>query len=189
MAEKRLSEELRFCLETDGCGDCKNHEHENILTCPKLLKKAHETIKRYEDLEEQCNKDNYVSIQAMLMKFKEFMSDMHELCEYQELEEQGKLIKLKWAAGDTYFEIEKAFWIDERMCRGCRYYYNCCIFEDYEENEGKYPSCVEIVEKRFKSVKEIVECMEDDYFGKTVFSTHEEAEAVLRELKEKGEGD
>lgn len=69
------------------------------------------------------------------------------------------------------------------MCRGCGYYYNCCIFEDYEENEGKYPSCVEIVEKRFESVKEIVECMEDDYFGKTIFSTHEEAEAALKELK------
>ena len=183
----------------DGSPTDRLAEYEDIGLLPEQLmeidklytEKCEETaklqkeLKRYRDLEEQCVKENDVGIEKMLMKFGEFMSEMHELCEYQGLEEQGKLIKLPWAAGDTYFEIEKAFWIDERMCRGCRYYYNCCIFEDYEENEGKYPSCAEIVEKRFQSVKEIVSCMEDDSIGKTVFSTHEEAEAVLMQLKER----
>lgn len=132
MKEKKISEELKYCLE-GNCGSCSSYSIGAVVTCPKLLEKAHETIreyesigllpeqireidklytekceevaklqkelKRYRDLEEQCIFENAVGIEVMLKKFGEFMSDMHELCEYKELEREGKLIKLIWAAG------------------------------------------------------------------------------------------
>lgn len=51
MAEKKLSEELRHCLEGKGCKDCSNYQSESRLTCPKLLQKAYERIKEYEEME------------------------------------------------------------------------------------------------------------------------------------------
>lgn len=50
MAEKRLSEELRHCLEGNGCKDCSNYQSESRLTCPNLLQKAYERIKEYEEM-------------------------------------------------------------------------------------------------------------------------------------------
>lgn len=52
MAEKRLSEELRHCLEDDACGDCQYHKPETKTTCQGLLQKAYEVVKRYEEMEE-----------------------------------------------------------------------------------------------------------------------------------------
>lgn len=112
---------------------------------------------------------------------------IEKLAEYEDLEEQGKLLKLPCAVGDTYFKIETAFWREEQECQGCRYYHtgsdvfrddSCCLFE-----EEKWPSCAEIVEKRFESVKEVISYMEDYPEGKTVFPTHEEAEAALEKLE------
>lgn len=51
MAEKKLSEELRFCNEQDGCSKCSCFETRSKLTCPGLLQKAYEAVKRYEDWE------------------------------------------------------------------------------------------------------------------------------------------
>lgn len=50
MVEKKLSEELRHCLEDDDCGDCQYHEHETKFVCKGLLQRAHEVIKRYEEM-------------------------------------------------------------------------------------------------------------------------------------------
>lgn len=50
MAEKKLSEELRHCLEDDACGDCQYHKPETKLICKGLLQKAHERIKEYEEM-------------------------------------------------------------------------------------------------------------------------------------------
>lgn len=50
MAEKKLSEELRHCLEDDVCGDCQYHEKETVVICPGLLQKAYEVVKRYEEM-------------------------------------------------------------------------------------------------------------------------------------------
>lgn len=49
MKEKKLSEELRHCLEGDGCGDCTYHDPETKLTCRGLLQKAYEAVKEMED--------------------------------------------------------------------------------------------------------------------------------------------
>lgn len=50
MAEKKLSEELRHCLEDDVCGDCQYHKSETKFICPGLLQKAYEVVKRYEEV-------------------------------------------------------------------------------------------------------------------------------------------
>lgn len=50
MAEKKLSEELRHCLEDDECGDCQYHNPETKFICRGLLQKAYEVVKRYEEM-------------------------------------------------------------------------------------------------------------------------------------------
>ncbi len=50
MAEKKLSEELRHCLEDDACGDCQYRKPETKFTCRGLLQKAYEVVKRYEEM-------------------------------------------------------------------------------------------------------------------------------------------
>lgn len=50
MAEKKLSEELRHCLEDDVCGDCQYHKPETKFICKGLLQKAYEVAKRYEEM-------------------------------------------------------------------------------------------------------------------------------------------
>ena len=50
MAEKRLSEELRHCLEDDACGDCQYHKPETKFICKGLLQKAYEAVKRHEEM-------------------------------------------------------------------------------------------------------------------------------------------
>lgn len=50
MAEKKLSEELRHCLDGKGCDKCSNYQSESRLTCPALLEKAYEVVKRHEEM-------------------------------------------------------------------------------------------------------------------------------------------
>lgn len=50
MAEKKLSEELRHCLEDESCRDCLYHVPETKLICKDLLQKAYERIKAYEEM-------------------------------------------------------------------------------------------------------------------------------------------
>ena len=50
MAEKKLSEELRHCLEDDACGDCPYREPETKFICKDLLQKEYEVVKRYEEM-------------------------------------------------------------------------------------------------------------------------------------------
>lgn len=51
MAEKKLSEELRHCLEYDACGDCRYWETETKFICKGLLQKAYEVVKWCEEME------------------------------------------------------------------------------------------------------------------------------------------
>lgn len=49
MVEKKLSEELKHCLEDDSCGNCHYGEPEIKLTCRGLLQKAYEVVKEQEE--------------------------------------------------------------------------------------------------------------------------------------------
>lgn len=100
---------------------------------------------------------------------------MDKLAEYEDLEEQGKLLKLPCAVGDTLYHL--------------------CILKNKEPliikmKVGCVESCGAI--RNHKGVHEIWNVYaETDYtkgyfkffdFGKTVFLTREEAEAALKEL-------
>lgn len=51
--EQKLSEQLKHCLDGNGCGKCVHAEEKTILSCRSLLQSAYEKIKYFEDLEEQ----------------------------------------------------------------------------------------------------------------------------------------
>lgn len=55
MAEKKLSEELRYCLESGTCEDCIYFECGTRFICKGLLQKAYERIKSYEEMEDRKN--------------------------------------------------------------------------------------------------------------------------------------
>lgn len=50
MEEKKLSEELRHCLEDNACKDCESWNPEIKVTCKGLLQKAYEVVKRHEEM-------------------------------------------------------------------------------------------------------------------------------------------
>ncbi len=89
--------------------------------------------------------------------------------EYEDLEEQGKLLKLPCAVGDTVYRI------DESDCESCE-------TERPDINEkctckfGEFCGYEEITESKFE-----LSMLQD--FGKTVFLTKEEAESALTELQ------
>lgn len=88
---------------------------------------------------------------------------IHEWKEYKDLEEQGKLLKLPCAVGDTVYSLDRfcsgsSLDCPSRPCESC---------EDYQ---------LEIYDEKFK-----LNDMND--FGKTVFLTREEAEAALDKMK------
>lgn len=55
MEGKKLSEELRHCLDNNGCADCACYEQKSVLTCRGLLQKAYEVVKIYEEMEDGEN--------------------------------------------------------------------------------------------------------------------------------------
>lgn len=79
--------------------------------------------------------------------------------EYQQLEEQGRLIKLPCKAGDTVYEIAGA------TTHGYGYGWKCLTYEKAYVHETVF---------NLGRLNDI---------GKTVFLTREEAEAKLKELR------
>lgn len=131
MAENKLSEELRHCLEDDTCGYCQYHKPETKLICKGLLQKACEVVKRYEEMEDRNRKlldeitkdcccelrqqTNYKEGDRMnrLTHGTQFFDDSNKqryynkLKIYEDLEEQGWLLRLPCKLGDAIY------WIDE----------------------------------------------------------------------------
>ena len=135
MEEKKLSEELRHCLEGNGCVDCTCYETKSVLTCRGLLQKAYEVVKRYE-----------------------------------EMEKEGKLIKLPFTTGDEVWVIDenKKFRCKVIKVEVCNKMAFAIVEKNmmYEENMGYIR--VPIAN-----------------FGKTVFLTKEAAEKALKEMEDR----
>lgn len=51
--EQKISEKLKHCLGTDGCGKCDYVDEKAIMSCRGLLQSAYEKIKDYENSEEK----------------------------------------------------------------------------------------------------------------------------------------
>lgn len=99
-----------------------------------------------------------------------------KLKEYEDLEEQGRLIKLPCKVGDTVYCIFSRYTkctpnneeFDEYNCQGCEY-----------ECDSKKENYVQ--DMRAYSFDWIATNLKN--FGKTVFLTKSEAEAKLKELR------
>ncbi len=97
-----------------------------------------------------------------------------KLNKYEDLEEQGKLLKLPCAVGDTVYEI-------------CEGFIEPCTIEtiflaDYKDKAGNPSYMMEIYYDREDCPWVSTEVYFTD-IGKTVFLTREEAEAALKEFK------
>ena len=100
-----------------------------------------------------------------------------KLAEYEDLEEQGKLLKLPCAAGDTVYYSDNEYYftvlpvkVDEiAVMESNVILYKCLLFDGNGDVETQFD-------------------FDKDDFGKTAFFTREEAEAALKELERcKGE--
>lgn len=96
-----------------------------------------------------------------------------EICErlahYEDLEEQGLLLKLPCKVGDVVYQITRNF-VSEFRIRKIDHYDNGNIFFDWTLVYGIYKN---------------VAGFHIDEIGKTVFLTKEEAEAKLKEMEGK----
>lgn len=102
-----------------------------------------------------------------------------EICEklkaYEDLEEQGLLLRLPCKVGDTVYEIKD--YLD------CEYNYNCPLgYAEGKYNCEKGYYCNHKY-KRFFTNETPFDIKMIDKIGKTVFLTREEAEAALEKMK------
>ena len=86
-----------------------------------------------------------------------------KLRDYEDLEEQGRLVKLPCKKGDTVYNITWWDYVQEKVLVKGKSYYR-------------------IVHKH-KVTKSTFSYLDIDEFGKTVFLTKSEAEAKLKELR------
>lgn len=97
---------------------------------------------------------------------------LEKLAEYEDLEEQGRLIKLPCKVGDKIFLDFAGFGKDVDKFTVKDFHLDCfkngetTLFCDYESNDKALSGQIDVTE-----------------FGKTVFLTKSEAEAKLKELK------
>ena len=110
-------------------------------------------------------------------KSKCYENNIYEkLREYENLEEQGLLLRLPCKIGSEVWEIERQFWIDRKGCKDCIYFGNDGFGDYCDYDEDNYPACTKIVHKKFN-----MRMLRD--FGETIFLTKEEAEQKLKEME------
>lgn len=96
-------------------------------------------------------------LNGVWVKDHDYISAAHKLAEYEDLEEQGKLLKLPCAVGDTVYTI-------------------------YSDEDSSFIEESKVEEVSTHRVWIDSTYFDYDDFGKTVFLTREEAEAALKEL-------
>lgn len=128
-----------------------------------------ETVKTAESLMEV---EKNVFKWDVIRHLRDFAETYREkLKEYQQLEEQGRLIKLPCKIGDKIFLDFAGFGKDIDKFTVKDFHLDCfedgetTLFCDYESNDGTFSGQIDVME-----------------FGKTVFLTKSEAEAKLKEL-------
>ena len=124
-----------------------------------------------------------------------------KLKEYEDLEEQGLLLRLPCGVGTIVYKVEN----NADACSECNYFERGYCGDDWCGNENIHDEDGDIYvpnpqyadnplcQKHFYEVNEYVMKNVDEIFnrrkafGKTVFLTREEAEARLRELMDRKE--
>ena len=102
-------------------------------------------------------------------------SPTDKLCEYEDLEESGRLIKLPCSIGDTVYEVSDYL--------NCEYDYNCPLGYANGKNDCEKGYCCD----HEKKINYILRIAFDvgllNKIGETVFLTEEEAKTKLEELE------
>lgn len=147
----------RGCHDEGGCTNgCK---------VPKLYIK----LAKYEDLEEQCVKDNLFGLHELCGKWKAFFEEIAELLDYHKKQEQGLLIELPVPIGAEVYKVvedKTAATIETIKHNG----------HEYHRTIHCYFVCRDLF--AFSMLNEV---------GKTVFLTYAEAKEA-EEALEKMEG-
>lgn len=120
-------------------------------------------------IKSQEEKDNTFTV-SVLERCHELVS---ELKNYKDLEDQGRLLQLPCAVGDTVYADSEVFgileYVVDNIVIGETITYQCSA---YLEAVGDCPSeCLDEIEPDISN------------FGKSVFLTREEAEATLKALE------
>lgn len=124
-----------------------------------------------------CEEERLLNASGLISKddmYKVMMHLAEKLAEYEDLEEQGKLLKLPCAVGDTVYYADNEYYftilpvkVDEiSIMESSAILYKCLLFDGNGDVETQFD-------------------FDKDDFGKTVFLTREEAEAALKELRDK----
>ncbi len=102
----------------------------------------------------------------------------------------GRLVVLPCKVGDTYYHIVTSLWSKEqKQCTGCKYFSEgsyvfrddpCCLYSERFDREPTH--CLVIDECKLHSLDRMVQFVEDEEIGKTVFLTREAAEAALKKM-------
>lgn len=146
----KLSEELKRCLDGDGCQNCERFETKSVLTCRGLLQAAYEQVKKYEKVFPFDIGDTvYVDSKTLPTENMDFEED-EEIPPYFKARVvsirkncKGVFVKLAVKA-EWFYE-----WIDPECGQDCAYYdtekyftypmsaLNRTIFLNEEEAEEK----------------------------------------------------
>ena len=111
---ERLTERVLGFAQIKECGNdfCKEtcEEHDEDKGCNKCpIQRAIEKLTQYEDLEEECIKENAFGLRMLLKKWNEFFEDIKELYEYRELEKKGRLLKLPCEIGGAVYCVRESW--------------------------------------------------------------------------------
>ena len=105
---------------------------------------------------------------------------LEKLAEYETAEEEGRLVVLPCKVGDTVYEIRS----DYTKCSVCGDKFN-----EYEcqgcEHECDSRKIYTIYEYTMYILEDIVQHIRCNNWGKTIFTTREEAEKALKEMEGK----
>lgn len=107
---------------------------------------------------------------------------IQKLAEYEDLEEQGLLLRLPCKVGTRIYKI--VYYLDREFCGCCidDYGYDCkCKYYD-DENDTCLNKIID--NERYEIISKQFNFDMISNFGKTVFLTKEEAEAKLKEMEE-----
>lgn len=200
-SNKKVSEMNMYELAHNACyakdGKARNRDFENDFDARELIIKL---LEKYADIPNeftcdddfdefmldalQYGTDSILGLIAVFYKDMWAMADLREvLKEYEDLEEQGKLLKLPCVVGDD------VWYISEKV-----------------EKQGRKKIEVPFVDKGtvdnitlgHMMLPQITVCNNENVwttfdsvedFGKTVFLTQQEAERVLAEMEGKNEGE
>lgn len=173
----------------DSCSVC------DVAGCCGLLEDILEKLAHYEDLEEQLEKlyGDKMPLDEVVENLNRVVQNGEEKLDYariltnaeaerwdkwKDLEEQGRLLELPCAVGDTVYLISSQY----SECSKYQERFNDCNCQGCEDECDSYKDYFIHVNENI-SAEWIVRAMRLNRFGENVFLTQEAAEAKLKEME------